>query len=948
MLIAHVFALPAVFSQSNLQPVPGFPAQQVYDLLVDKKGYLWIGHELGISRYDGLSFTHFSNPNEASLGMTDLIEDRFGRIWCHNFSSQVFYLENERLHWLKAYDHTKEDQFPRMVLKGDELVVSSNQGLFVCNVSTLKSRYIGTLNGRPIQTHYIALLNDKVVGYNLHQDHQSVEWYLYDSARGLKALKANPRDLSRFVPLGYISLRPRTYKDTLYASANPYGFLLKLMVRKDSITVVNSLQTNDFINTVTRDGETLWINTRNSSSSSAGITIKNLNVSDVVTALDGNVWVSSINRGLMIERKPSGIVRLPLAGLEENDFVRSIAQGETTILMGTQNGKLIVLDKNTLQTLYTYTVPSKTSAIEVLKVLKEDFYFFNTSHAPFVIDARTKKVQSMKISLVVKDADIKKGIIFMATLGGVVLYPSPFNTLGNHWHQPIEPILRAVTYEKKSDSQYAIKYGRNDAIVYDETTQSILASYKDGLYEISSKGIKPFEFQGNKVYASSLDYAHNKLLIGTISNGLLIRQGKKLKRMSINEGLSSNSIIDTKVMGRHLWLFQSNAIQVFDIETEAILTEIDLPSVVGSTMIDVVEIGDTALISSIDGVYKVPLDANPAQPLVRTYINYVLVNSKDTLLNKDAVLNANQNDLQIFLSTPWFNSNHPIFFKYRLVGGGDEEWHITKDPIVRLPSLMPGQYRFESYAMHPSGKRTANVVTFEFEVLKPWWEQWWFRIGILLALVLGFYALYHYRVRQLMKVESIRRSISSDLHDDIGATLSSINIYTELAKRQEDNKEFLNLIQENTREIIGKLDDLVWSINPKNDSCEQLINRMRSFSEPLLLGANINYKITCSDDLHKLKLNTGIKRNVFLIFKETINNVAKHSKSKNCTVDIFYQNKRLYIQIADDGIGFDESQSAKNRNGLKNIQDRARQIKANIKIDSVKNRGTKVQLEAVV
>ena len=76
--------------------------------------------------------------------------------------------------------------------------------------------------------------------------------------------------------------------------------------------------------------------------------------------------------------------------------------------------------------------------------------------------------------------------------------------------------------------------------------------------------------------------------------------------------------------------------------------------------------------------------------------------------------------------------------------------------------------------------------------------------------------------------------------------------------------------------------------------------------------------------------------------------MAKHSQSKNCTVDIYYQNKRLYIQIVDDGIGFDDSHYAKNRNGLKNIQDRARQIKANIRIDSVKNQGTKVQLEAVV
>ena len=115
-------------AQTQLQPVAGLATQEVYDLLIDKRGFLWVGHELGISRFDGKNFKHFTHPQQASLSMTDLVEDAQGRIWCHNFSGQVFYIENEKIEFYKAYDHAKEPVFPRMVIWGNELIITSVEG----------------------------------------------------------------------------------------------------------------------------------------------------------------------------------------------------------------------------------------------------------------------------------------------------------------------------------------------------------------------------------------------------------------------------------------------------------------------------------------------------------------------------------------------------------------------------------------------------------------------------------------------------------------------------------------------------------------------------------------------------------------------------------------------------------------------------------------------------
>ncbi|HEX2533515.1 MAG TPA: two-component regulator propeller domain-containing protein, partial [Chitinophagaceae bacterium] len=150
VLLLLMFCLRLVAAgQDSLVEVKGIPSKEVYDLLIDSKGYLWIAHELGITRYDGARFIHFSHPRQASLSMSGMLEDRNGRIWFHNFSGQIFFIDKGRMELLERYDHTKEQVFPKMVILQDEMIATTYNGLFIYNTSTGKHRLIKLSDRKP-------------------------------------------------------------------------------------------------------------------------------------------------------------------------------------------------------------------------------------------------------------------------------------------------------------------------------------------------------------------------------------------------------------------------------------------------------------------------------------------------------------------------------------------------------------------------------------------------------------------------------------------------------------------------------------------------------------------------------------------------------------------------------------------------------------------------------
>ncbi|HET6769907.1 MAG TPA: histidine kinase, partial [Chitinophagaceae bacterium] len=195
-----------------------------------------------------------------------------------------------------------------------------------------------------------------------------------------------------------------------------------------------------------------------------------------------------------------------------------------------------------------------------------------------------------------------------------------------------------------------------------------------------------------------------------------------------------------------------------------------------------------------------------------------------------------------------------IKYEYTLFNGGDTVWNkIEGAPELTFTKITPGNYTLLIRATNGFGEYSSMVTAFNILIIPPFTQTPWFIIMIVIIVAAILYGLYRYRLQQINKLQIVRNNIASDLHDDIGSTLNSISIYSEVAKQQA-GKEIpaLDMIGANSRKIIESMSDIVWTINPENDSFEKIIIRMRSFAYQLLKAKKVEYTFEVDEKLNSI------------------------------------------------------------------------------------------------
>jgi signal transduction histidine kinase len=266
---------------------------------------------------------------------------------------------------------------------------------------------------------------------------------------------------------------------------------------------------------------------------------------------------------------------------------------------------------------------------------------------------------------------------------------------------------------------------------------------------------------------------------------------------------------------------------------------------------------------------------------------------------------------------------------------------------ISLVNLDPGTYHLRVRSRDVYGALSENEHSIELVIEPAWYQTMWFSACIVLMSMAVIYLLYRYRVRQLLKVERIRNNISRDLHDDIGATLSSVNITSSIIQKRSADGEMVHLVRdmrEQIREAQQSLDEIVWNVNPNNDTLEKLFARMRRYASDILDRAGMKFRIEMPESAQGIRLSIEQRRDLYLVFKEGINNVAKHSGAEFAHIVVSLSGKRLEMSVKDDGRGFDTTLKS-DRNGIGNMRKRSEQLQGVLKVYSAPGRGTELKLE---
>ncbi len=933
----------------QLQQVAHCPSNEVYDMLLDKKGFIWIAHNLGVSRYDGISFASFSNPEETSISMTDLVEDHYGRIWCHNFNGQIFYIKDDKMVYLKEYDFKKETIFPRMALYGDELIATSTRGLFICNTTTLACKYLPIPEKKQaweFGTVALCIIKNTVL---IIRDKYT--FYTYKKGEGLHLLQTKNLNFS---PLSTpnVKLLSRVFNDTAFITANPGSTLIGVTILKNTLVPVFKKIIKSNINTISINNNNVWINTNQESFSLFGKdTIKDYGITAMLNDNYKNEWFSSLTYGLLVSSKTSGWRNITPKDLRPMDFIKCIKSNGSRFILCSQQGAVLMGEgRKTDSFSLIYKLPPSFGSPENIQLAYPGYFFLDMSKGIFVLNAQSQKV--ILIDSLIGSHDVILNGQFAYIAAGTSLLLREIKDWGLPYDQATDPSFTISDTLLFNNPKQKIKVLRKQrrcrAVMFDSATNSLLASFTDGLQRIKDNRPIYVLYKGQPLYVSSMARFGNKIYAGTFNNGLFVIDGYEVRKVTNNSESPQNAIVRIKCCNNHIWVFRYDDIEVLDAATGKFVSIYPFPVDVAD-ITDVEEDSSNIYLATHTGLFTIPTFAKEELVKANPSLLYVLVNDIDTLLQSGITLPANKNNLLFRLAIPVYKDADQLHFKYSLVSEGDttsRTWYYTQDAKrdIQFNALKPGSYTIEITAMQDDREISNTHLIYNFTISKPWFNTWWFYTAVILFTVSVSIGLYQYRLYQHVKMERMRRKISNDLHDDIGSTLSSINVYSQLAKGNYGNEGYINTIQSSTVSIISNLDDLVWNINPKNDVLWQLVSRMQLFAETLLREKGIECIFKTKLLEKEFVVSPNARAHLYLLFKEIINNILKHSGSTQCSIYIIQKNKLLRLSVKDNGKGFNTKTTSQHRNGLRIMAERVKELKGSLTINSAPGEGTEIKI----
>ncbi len=453
--------------------------------------------------------------------------------------------------------------------------------------------------------------------------------------------------------------------------------------------------------------------------------------------------------------------------------------------------------------------------------------------------------------------------------------------------------------------------------------------------------------------------------IGTREKGLYFLRFDDLKFLSIRqfstrEGLTDNFIYRLYADEQNnIWAGTQTGLDKISISNgQYIVENITKSRNIFRTIYTVLSIGDHTIwaLASDGGIIQVS-DAPAAMPSAPPglLLTSLMVDGRETA---DSIheFSYRQNSFSFSVAAPSFIDERSTRYSYLLKGGDMIGWsEPTANGSFNFINLAPGKYELHLKATFPAGRYPPQSLTFSFAVKPPFWQTWWFRVlSAVLATSLIYFIVRVYYLRLFERrqvqfekqkaLENERTRIATDIHDDLGSGLSKIRFLSETVQRNISEKGHHPILQNiagSCVELVDKFNEIVWAMNEKNNSLEDLVYYVRNYTAKYCAENNLGFNINVPDEIPAVEVGGELRREFFLTVKESLHNVVKHAEAKNVWLDMEL-GAAITLTIHDDGKGFDTAAMENAGNGLRSIRHRIGRVKGKLKIESGK--GTSVSI----
>ena len=986
----HLSAQPLVFK--NITRSNGLPVDEITTLAQDSTGFIWIGTMEGLFRYDGFSFKNFSfdgTPEAQSTSITRIIVDKKGRLWlaslnagisCISASGKPIRLVNSSTSndVTLAASHATDVQEDR----DGNIWWTTTDGLYCmrANDGKIKSYRIISELARGNSFSHI----DFDANGNMWVSGVAGLKYFNKKKGQLEPAGENVQEQSFFGTKKDFAMVAFQDNTIWYSNWSPElgGYNRENGKAHVIYSGHGSLQPdfNKKANTIFVDSrQAVWIGTgkglhwikkdENQSLQSFKydpnnqFSLVNDKVSAILEDRDGNFWFAT-KKGISITRPYSHSMLnvsgssqpfFPFADKEINDVINV---DDSTLLIGTHEADgLYMTDLQFRSTRHwQYNDVAYDWIWRFFDDSSRNRILISTQEGMLIFDKRNKQLYKAKDTVFDNFYPVTS---FVRTSDSIVWMTRFWNKL-----------MRYNLETGKHKIYDLTKMGEKPQVLYlgkDLDNRLWICAHQVGLLCFDPAGERIVErLEKNNGPQSILETTIFSFLdigeyymIGYRSKGVSLyhKSTKTFRHLTKESGLVSNTIRDMlPVDDGTVWIATKNGITHYYPATGVMNNYNYENGILNNDFFRIRQLKDGRIVaaSAMGLISFFPGDMDSRQSIGPPMITDIRIYGQD--VSTDSLYSSSQ-PLRIGYGDNYFsfeyislhyNSPQQVEYAYKLEGH-DKDWiQAGSRRFVSYSRVAGGHYNFRVRARLPNGDWVESAHPVSIHVQTAFYKQWWFYALCLLTAIMIVYILFRYRVKQVLKVERMRTAISSDLHDEVGASLTSISLFSEMARQSmlpaHKKEEYLQRIGERSRDSIEQMSDIIWSINPENDGLSQMLLRMKNYALEVAEAKDIILQWVQSGKLEQLKLSMEQRKNFYLIFKEAINNAVKHAGAHNLEVNLDVTGSKIRMQVRDDGHGFDSSHPVAG-NGLKNMQRRAAQLRGQVSITSEKNKGTTVQLQ---